>query len=364
MLSYPIGRAQTTETVYLNDTETATTSYVYDYAGRQTKQINPDGGIITIAYNNNGTVCSKTNALGKTTYYKYDGLNRLSGQWEPFDGSKYIYTAVTYDKNGNKITESQGVESIALWGIPATLLTISYEYDSNNRMKAKTDPAGSTTTYEYDADGNITRETVSINDEVSKVTKYVYNHLGKAQTVIQSVDAGDIYGIAAGSATEVLLVTSYTYDANGNVISMIKPDGITTTYAYDTLDRLVTQTMQGLDEYGNSTAIVTSTSYDYAGNVLTKTDANGNITRNIYNRKGLLINKEDAKGGLTVYYYDNAGRLTASVSPESYVKGASLSEMSRAVYTYDTMGRIILQQDIYFDESGIEHIINTKALSI
>lgn len=351
---------QTTEIIYLNANETAMTNYVYDYAERKIKQTNPDGGGITTVYNGNGTIHSQTNALGKTTYYKYDGLNQLTEQWTPFESSKYTYTSISYDKNGNKMAESTGVEGVTLWGKPYTLLTINSEYDANSRLTTKTDPEGGKVSYEYDANGNIIKETVLINDKASKVTEFNYNHLGKQETVIQYVDAEDIYGDDTNSKGEASLVTSYTYDANGNVISMTTPDGIKTTYEYDTLDRPVTQSVQGLDEHGKSTTIVTTMTYDYAGNILTLTDANGNKTQNIYNMKGLLIKKIDANGGVTANYYDNAGRLTASVSPNNYTEGIALSAMSRAAYTYDTMGRTILEQDIYFDDSRTEHIINAN----
>ena len=345
-------KTQTTETVYLDDTQSAVSICVYDYAGRQVKQTNPDGGIITTAYNNNGTINTKTDALGKTTYYKYDGLNRPTKQYTPFAGGKYTYTEVIYDKIGNKISESIGLESVAQGGVPATLLTTSYEYDGNNRVVTRTDAAGGITEYEYDADGNMVKETIFIDDSTAKITEYGYNHLGKAVTMRQHVQSGDIYGNSLGLTADHLLVTIYTYDADGNMLTMTAPDGTMTTKEYDYLDRPVTQIVQGLDEFGNAAEITTSVVYDYAGNIIRSTDANGNTTSSTYNAMGLVTRVMDAEGGVSAKYYDNAGRLIASVAPEDFAEGAALEDMNRAVYTYDLTGRVILEQDIYYDEEA------------
>jgi len=361
------GNTQTTETVFLNETETAVTVIVYDYAGRQIKQTNPDGGILTIVYDANGTIYSQTDAMGSTAYYRYDGLNRLTQQWKPFDWNpfdenQYTYQAYTYDKNGNRTEEKTGVTPVPLWTVPEDLITTSYTYDGMNRVQSITGPEGGRTEYEYDANGSLSRELIYLDGSKTKETRYEYNHLDKPEKIIQYAAAGDIHGNAVDSTAELHLETAYTYDANGNILTMTTPDGTRTVYEYDKLDRPITQTVQGLDEYGHPAAIVTSTTYDYAGNILSITDANGNITGNTYNKKGLLIKQADAEGGTRVYDYDNAGRLTAAVAPENYKEGTALTGMSRAVYIYDTMGRVILEQDIYYDKAaGAWNTIHAKA---
>ncbi|MDF2801268.1 MAG: repeat-associated core domain protein, partial [Anaerocolumna sp.] len=345
-------KTQKTETIYLDDTQTSTTIYVYNYAGREIKKTAPDGGITVTVYNNNGTINYTTDALGKNTYYAYDGLNRLTQQWTPFSNGKYTYTAINYDKNGNKLSESTGLESVAQGAIPATLLTTSYEYDGNNQIINKKDAAGGTTAFEYDFNGNIIRETIFMDSNTTQHTEYTYNHLGKPLNMTRHVQAGDIHGNAIGSLDDYLLVTTYTYDADGNVLTMTTPDGTKTTNEYDYLDRSVIQTVQGFNEYGANVAVNTATAYDYAGNIISLTDANGNTTKSYYNAMGLLTKIVDAMGGVTANYYDNAGRLTATVAPLNYVEGAALEDVSRVVFTYDVLGRVILEQDIYYDKDS------------
>ncbi|MGB8451358.1 MAG: RHS repeat-associated core domain-containing protein, partial [Anaerocolumna sp.] len=350
------------ETVYLNDTDTADTTYVYDYADRPVEQVNPDGGIIFTEYYANGNVDYQADAMDNTTYYWYDGLNRLAEQWTPFEDGSYTYQKYIYDKNGNRIAGKTGIGAVSLWDVPETLVTTSYTYDRDNRVVSMTDPADGRTEYEYDADGNKEKETVYLDGDRTKVTEYEYNHLGKPVKVIQHVEAGDIYGNDSGSTADLLLVTTYTYDADGNVITMTTPDNITTSYEYDKLDRPVTQSVPVLDEYGNQTVIVTATTYDYAGNIISSADGNGNITRNIYNRRGLLEKTIDTTGGTTAYYYDRAGRLTENVLPENYKESTALSGMTRTVFIYDEMDRVVLEQDIYYDKAaGAWKTIHAKA---
>lgn len=355
-------KIQMTETVYLNSSDTAITINIYDYAGRLVKQTNPDGGILNTVYNTNGTVYSQSDAKGKITYNRYDGLNRLTEQWIPIGDSKYTYKAFTYDRNNNVTAEKTGVEAVTQWGIPAILITTSYTYNDINQLVTVTDPEGGKKEYEYDASGNIIKETIYLDSVKTKVTEYVYNHLGKADSMTVHVDTGDIYGNTFGDTTDILLTTSYTYDADSNVKTMITPDGITTVYTYDCMDRLLSQSAEGEDEYGSAALITTSYTYDYAGNVLTSTDANGNTTVNTYSQRVLLEKMVDSEGGITAYYYDNAGRMVAKVLPENYYESVALADMNRVAFTYDKMNRVILEQDIYYDDNTLTfRTINSMA---
>lgn len=268
---------------------------------------------------------------------------------------------ITYDKAGNKVTEKVGLESVALWSMPQNLLITTYNYYDNNLLKNVINGDGDRVEYEYDPNGNMTKETAYMDANHARITEYTYNYLNKVETAKSYVESKDIYGADTEKST-VVLTTEYTYDYNGNVKTITTPDGVVTEYEYDNLDRVITTTVDGLDEYGNKTKHVSFMTYDFNGNVLTVTDAEENLTQNIYDQKGLLIKTIDAENGITAYDYDNMGRLIAKVLPENYVEGAKLEEMSRAVYTYDSMNRIVLEQDIYFDESTKEfRTITSKA---
>ena len=59
------------------------TKTTFDYAGRTIRVDAADDTYTTVAYNANGTLASVTDSRGNTTYYAYDGMNRLTGTWTP-----------------------------------------------------------------------------------------------------------------------------------------------------------------------------------------------------------------------------------------------------------------------------------------
>ena len=60
------------------------------------------------------------------------------------------------------------------------------------------------------------------------------------------------------------------------------------------------------------------TAYDKAGRQVTKTDAEGQVTRRTYYPSGRLASLVDAKGNTFRYEYDALGRQTALVYPDGF----------------------------------------------
>lgn len=340
---------QTVKTVYLNGTDTATEISVFNYAGRQISQQNPDGTTVSTSYNANGTINTTMNARSSITYYRYDGLNRLSEQWSPVNAGTYSYKKITYDKAGRQKLVQVGKELVSLYALPSTFITTSYDYYKDGEVKSITDSANRKTDNVYDNDGVLSRQDVYVDSTNKNTTEYVNNHLGKPVEKKVHVKSGDLYGNSFNNTDDTILVTSYTYDKDGNLKTVTTPDNVTTTYFYDKLDRQTGVSRPCKDEYGNDATVVTATTYDWEGKVLTTTDANGNTTTNHYNQRGFLDRITDAGQGITAYYYDTAGRKIAEVSPQNYDTEKNLSEMNRVEYAYDSMGRVKTKSDIYKD---------------
>ena len=347
------GQTQTTEKKYLNDAETAVTVYISDFEGRVVEKQNPDGTKARTAYNPDSTLNTATAVNGSTTYYKYDGLGRLSEQWTPCEvtggNTVYTYTKTDYYKNGWKKTETAGKDRVALYQAAASLTVKNYTYNGNGKVRTVTDNEGRKTEYGYDDDGNVIREDV-YTDALNKLTtEYVYNAIGKLQERKQHIRAGDIYGYSFSDNTDTLLTTTYTYDLDGNLKTAQNPNNVTTTYYYDSLGRQIRTSTPGQNEAGINENIEKSTAYNYEGKPLSTTDANGNVTNYAYNKRGFLTRVIDALGGVAAYNYDRAGRKTAEVSPANYSNTKTFNEMSRVEYIYDVMGRVKLKKDIYAD---------------
>ena len=108
-------------------------------------------------------------------------------------------------------------------------------------MLSTKDPDGDTTTYTYDADGNVLTET----DPDSNATTYTYNDAGQVTSKTQSIQTA--YGANPTDIANATVVaeTTYQYDADGNLVETADAlanadDGAGTgnviVYAYNALD--------------------------------------------------------------------------------------------------------------------------------
>lgn len=272
-------------------------------------------------------------------------------QWTPIEKDKdgttslYSYTKINYDKGGRKTQEIVSTDKVTLYAQPAkNIITTSYNYYNNNKLKSQKDTTGRETDYSYDNDGNLSEQDIIVNPNTKIIVSYDNNYLGKPNTKTVHIKTGDLYGNSFDNTGDTTLITSYTYDKGGNVLTVTAPNGVTTTYGYDKLDRQISVSQPGQDENGNPVNIITSQTYNYAGKVLTSTDAKGNKTTYVYDGKQQLVRVIDAKGNIAAFYYDNAGRKTAEVQPGDYIgditSDTDLSKMNRTEYSYTIMGRL------------------------
>ena len=113
----------------------------------------------------------------------------------------------------------------------------------------------------------------------------------------------------------------YTQDVYGNVVKVEEFNGsetYTTTYGYDTLNRLISTT----DHFGN----VTQITYDFLGRKRTMDDANMGHWEYSYDDNGNLISQTDSKYQTISFAYDAINRLISKTYPDG----------SQVRYTYDT----------------------------
>ena len=113
--------------------------------------------------------------------------------------------------------------------------------------------------------------------------------------------------------------------------------GPATTYAYDLAGNLVSVT----DGQGN----VTSTTYDARNECLTETDASG-TTSYTYDAMGNMLTLEDPDNNVTTWTYDHLGRvLTES---ELVALNTSTTAVAARSWTYDADGNVLQ----YIDADG------------
>ena len=142
-----------------------------------------------------------------------------------------------------------------------------------------------------------------------------------AQTTYTSTLAGGTFnmyssqGLGCSSCT-VRGNVQNTLDAAGDVLTKTDANGNTVTYTYDGNYNVASQTAQL-----NGAAVTTSYTYNNFGEVLTMTDALGNITTNTYDGNGNLLSvttpapNAQTPASVTQFAYNTLGELTQILDP-------------------------------------------------
>jgi RHS repeat-associated protein len=239
----------------------------------------PDGDVISTTQ-----FVDSNSADNRVTVYGYDWQDRLVSTMT-FDGTYYTYTYNTYDNQG-EVIETQQFQAATPWTVnPAGDLLLSQsttDYDALGEVYQSTEylvtsglvGTAEITSYSYDADGN----QVSLTDPApdSNTTTWTYDGLDQVK-----------------SQTDALGQTDYYYDGAGEMYQQTDADDRTTLYTYDAVGR----------ETGESWHAA----------------ASGRLTETIgctYNPAGLLVsatddNLLDSTVAVDSYQYDAAGEVTS-----------------------------------------------------
>ena len=143
---------------------------------------------------------------------------------------------------------------------------------------------------------------------------------------------------------------SYTYDEDGNIVSVVDLQKKTTTYEYASND--LTKIIENgspkmtyeYDDHHNVTKAMSATgltstfTYDTSGNNTSVSISNGEVTMSssaVYSDDGnRLVSTTDAVGNVTTYNYNANTNVLVSVK---YPNG----ESTKTEYTYDSMYRLV-----------------------
>lgn len=280
---------------------------------------------LTWNYNEHGKVLSETDALGYTSYYKYDDNDNLVEEYHAGD----VHTTCYEYDNCNRLTLIQDVH-------PAFSLKQTQAYNLLNEKMWSIDWYGNPTNYEYDRLGRPIKTAYS---EILHPDGYLYRPV---ETSIYDI-ADNLIAKTDPAGRQI----QTTYNLRGQPLSIQYADGGREFNQYSLNGLLIKNTAL------NGT--VTDLFHDYLGRV-TQTLVKGpsgeqSLTQNFYNHFHKL-QEIDANKGITTYQYDAAGRL------KILLKGDS-----KTVYEYDSCSRVARILD-YFGTGEKDYLVKTQTYDL
>ena len=321
---------------------------------------------VSITSDSAGRIIGTTNAVGETSTLGYDEKGRLSfAQNAAGDYKGFVYDdkdrpIAAIDELGNQTEVAYGAFNQPIATSDASGNQTEYEYyhyvnnhnaeDDNPEgcLSKMIDPSGVVTKYTYNSRGQVLTETRNAPGiSTPLVTTYEYDS-GDLKVVKEPLWPG------AGSK---LYTTEYTYDTNGNretekrfrevpdrnesgVVTGAALETVTTTYQYDSYNRLTASTVSVHRGSASDTDLQTTTThYDDDGRPDLIADAFGRVTTNVYNVSGELIETGYPGGGVTRTVYDGKGR--ALWKQERCIPQANVTTAPATFTEYDAAGRVI-----------------------
>lgn len=325
-------------------------SYVSGIAGLIRATTDPEGNVTEYDYYKDGVgkglVKSKTlkdgNTVVNTVPYEYNAQLQVSKETTSFDISKNIYSVkeYEYDKFNNvTVTRDYGTGST-----PATTIA---EYDLLSRKTAEYAPNysadkshGSLTTY-Y-PDGNKKSET----DAEGNITSYVYDAYGQ---VIKKTNPDGTMNLTAYDGLQREKATYFLGSENGTKQILTKTSYEFAGYNFDiysALDTSASHSCKGLKTtkttyITENKQVISETLTDIKEHTIYE-KTNGETKRtSAYYANGQLARQTDALGNITKYEYGYLNKVTKTYIPFNTKSDGSVN-YSVTENQYDKNGNVTL----------------------
>ncbi len=296
----------------------------------------------SINQNNRNLLNQYTDPAGNPTSISYNGMDLPQTITYPV-GSGMSAMNYTYNTLGQTLSVMTTRD-----GNPQTT---SYQYNNSYYdLTRVTTPLGFNTSYEYDAAGHV----IKITDPLGKTVEFTYEgDLVKTRKV--QIDAGryatttysyDDNGQIISMQTPLSQVTTYEYNALGLLTKMTAPTGEITNYEYDVLNRRTRIT------FTTANINPVESAYDASGRVISQRNVNLNETMSYtYDGNGNVLTETDGLGRKKTYSYDNLDRVTRIAYDDGTDEIFTYTKLSKVAtardrrsnttsYTYDQLGRL------------------------
>ena len=325
-------------------------SYVSGIAGLIRATTDPEGNVTEYDYYKDGVgkglVKSKTlkdgNTVVNTVSYEYNAQLQVSKETTSFDISKNLYSVKEYEYDKfNNVTVTRD------YGTGSTPATTVAEYDLLSRKTAEYAPNysadkshGSLTTY-Y-PDGNKKSET----DAEGNVTSYVYDAYGQ---VIKKTNPDGTMNLTAYDGLQREKATYFLGSENGTKQILTKTSYEFAGYNFDiysALDTSASHSCKGLKTtkttyITENKQVISETLTDIKEHTIYE-KTNGETKRtSAYYANGQLARQTDALGNITKYEYGYLNKVTKTYTPFNTKSNGSVN-YSVTENQYDKNGNVTL----------------------
>ena len=325
-----------------------TVENVFDTRNRYFESVAPHVGSdvskTTLGLDNNGNLLNLTDPNENRASNEYDGENRLRKNTHRLDGiTLYEYdtndrvtrvttpngvvTRYTYDDLGRRLTETSADRGLLV-----------YTYDENDNLKTVTDGRGIVTTLNFDELERVDLKTFpnTLPGKVEDVD-YIYDDcpFGVGRLCERHDESGtwryeyDAFGNVVRETRIELgatYVTEYEYDDGNNVTRIVYPTGRVVNLTRDGVRRIEAI---DTDINGVNTDIVSNIAYRADNRMTQCTFGNGLVDNRSYDLQGRLLDQSLSPLDNRVYTYDrNSNLLSRTTTPQT------------SIYGYDALDRL------------------------
>ncbi len=245
-----------------------------------------------------------------------------------------------------------------------------YGYDSSNRLKTVTSPGGQITTYEHDANANVTQTTVTASNAATLTSSATYadyscTTVGTCNRLATSTDVRGVVTTFGYDPTHGGQTSAITSNAGG-----VNPSS-QTRYTQVAGVWLPSRTWSCRTQAAcDGTADAAQTSIQYNANLLpstmTRGAGDGSLTATssaTYTAAGDVLTVDGPLAGAadtTRLYYDAARQPLGAVGPDPDGGGPRLRMATRS--TYDSWGRVTISAQGTASDQGDPALANMSVL--
>ena len=295
-----------------------TNRFSYDSQNNLIFTVDPLGNTNTFGYNAQFSLISQTNGASDWVNYTYNSDGTLQSRADAGGQTTYGYDSwgllksVSYPNNLGGITNFNNVFGDVTNRIDGRGLATAFQYNNRRQLTTTIAPSNLTARVNFDAIGNA----ASVTDPKGNIISNSWSatrHL--LATIYPAAQQGAPVVTNLYDARDCLVQTLdpyqqptiYVNDANARVITVTDPLQRTTGIGYDRNGRRIAVT--------NAAQEVSRQSWDANGNLLQLVDGANHLSTRVYDAAGNQIVLTNRNGKVWQFQYDGANRLTNTITP-------------------------------------------------